>query len=284
MTALAPVSVDTPSGLATFLRAGPKTSRAVILLHGGGLDSAALSWRLLIPELARAYRVIAPNWPGYGGSAAFARPYTIADIGAWLMGVLDAVEIERASFLGISMGGGAALWAAVNRPARVDAIIPVGAYGVADRAPLHLLSFLLTRLPLNRVYYAMMRKHPQMLKRAVEGLFADPEKVTPALLSEVRGALADAGDGEAFTDFQRGEITPRRLRTVFTPNLNIVRTPALFIHGKSDPLVPLAAVEDAAEAMPNARLHVMDAGHWPMRERPHAFNETVLAFLDKVTA
>lgn len=282
MTLMAPRSVDLASGKATFLEAGSHTGRTVLLLHGGGLDGASLSWRFLMPALSPYYRVIAPNWPGYAGSAAFGRPYTIAEIGQWLMTLLDHMNMERVSMVGVSMGGGTALWSALNRPERVDAIVPVGTYGIADRAPYHMLSYLMTKVPLNALSYAVMRRYPSMLRRAVEAIFADPRKVTPEIVAEVQDVLASAGHGAPFSDFQSGEMTPTRLRTSFMPELSRVSCPSLFIHGKEDSLVPLEAVEAAVSSMKYASLEVMHAGHWPMREDPDAFNELVLSFLRNV--
>ncbi|MEM9724528.1 MAG: alpha/beta fold hydrolase [Pseudomonadota bacterium] len=272
--------VRVPAGDATYLEAGDGHARRVLLLHGGGLDGPALSWRLLIPELAERFHVIAPHWPGHGGSTPFGRPYTIADLGQWLMTLMDQLEIERAALSGVSMGGGAALWAALRRPERVDALIPVASYGVAARAPYHPLSYLLTKLPLNALAFAWMRRRPSALRAAVRALFADPTRVTPDLLSDVAAALEAAGGGAAFTHFQRGEMTPASLRTVFVDELAALAQPTLFIHGVRDALVPLTAAQAAADAAPNARLELLDAGHWPMREAPEAFNALVRAFLD----
>ena len=277
-------TVELPSGEATFLEAGIGNAKTILLLHGGGLDCASLSWRYLIPELSRDYHVIAPNWPGYAGTPGFGRPFTISDLGAWLITFLDTLDVHRASMVGISMGGGVALWSAIHHPKRVTALVPVGTFGVAERAPYHKLSYLLTKLPLNALTYALMRRYPKSLKRALEGLFADPKRVTPELVTEVAEVLRTAGNGAAFSQFQRGEMTVSRLRTVFDDDLKTVHHPTLFIHGRNDALVPLDAVKHAATLVQNARLEILDAGHWPMRERPIEFNKTVVSFLNSVHA
>ncbi|MGZ2259650.1 alpha/beta fold hydrolase [Roseobacter sp. A03A-229] len=279
MTLPTPSSIDLPHGRATFLEAGSQHDRTVLLLHGGGLDCASLSWRRLMPALSPHYRVIAPNWPGYADTIAFERPYTIKDIGQWLMTLMDHLEVEHASMVGISMGGGASLWSALNHPERVYAILPVGTYRVADRAPHHRLSYLLTKLPLNAVSYAIMRRHPSALRRALEAIISKPERVTDEIMAEVKDVLGSAGKGTPFSNFQRGEMTWSHLRTSFGSELSKVSCPSLFIHGRKDSLVPLAAVEAAVGSMQNASLEVMDAGHWPMREDPDTFNRLVLAFM-----
>ncbi|MEM1045264.1 MAG: alpha/beta hydrolase [Pseudomonadota bacterium] len=275
-------SVSLPSGNAVYLEAGSEHPETILLLHGGGLDCAHLSWQLLIPRLATTYHVVAPNWPGYGGSDAFGRSYTIGDLGQWLMAFLDHLEIQKASMVGISMGGGAALWSVINHPKRVTALVPVATFGVADRAPYHMFTFLLTKLPLNAMLFALLRRYPKLLRRSVEALFADPKRVTRELVSEVANVLETAGNGAAFTHFQRGETGATQLQSVFTAGLKEVSKPTLFIHGVNDALVPIAAVKAAAQSMKTARLEIMDAGHWPMREQPEQFNELVASFLNEV--
>ncbi len=251
-----------------------------MLLHGGGIDRATLSWRYLFPALAERRTVVAPNWPGCGGSAPFGRPYTIPDLGRWLMDLMDQLAIEKADMVGVSMGGGAALWTALRHPDRVGRLVPVGTYGIQRHAPYHPFSYLAARLPLNAVSYAVLRKSRRATHRALAAIFADRGKVTDDIVDEVRDVLTDGATASSFTGFQRGEIGPRRLRTVLAPELAKIGQPTLFIHGRADTLVPLGDVEAAAAAMPRAQVRVMEAGHWPMRECPAAFNTIVEGFLD----
>lgn len=262
-----------------YLAEGPENGPRVILLHGGGFDNASLSWSKLIPELAEHYRVLAPNWPGVGGSTAFGRPYAVRDLGEWLKAFLDALGVEKASFAGVSMGGGAALWMAANHAGRVEALIPVATHGVTPTVPYHFLSYLLMRLPVNAVTFAVLRRSRRALRGMMKSIFADPARLTPQIVDEAVEAIADAGAAQAFTHFQRGESTPTGVRTDFTARLPEMKQRTLFIHGTKDPLIPIASVERAAAAMPNARLQVLNAGHWPMREVPKEFNECVLDFL-----
>ena len=272
--------LDLPEGPATFRRSDRPGTAPVLLLHGGGLDRASLSWRHLFPVLAARRTVVAPDWPGYGGSTPFGRPYTIADLGRWLIGLMDRLDIDHADMVGVSMGGGAALWTAVNHPDRVGRLVPVATYGVQQTAPYHLLSYLAAHLPLNTLSYAVLRRSRWATRRALQAIFADPKSVAEQLVDEVQDVLTDGAVGKVFTQFQRGEIRLRRLRTVVTPDLGKVAQPTLFVHGKADTLVPLRDVRRAAERMPAADLKILEAGHWPMREAPAAFNAAVEAFLE----
>lgn len=267
------------TGLARYLEAGDPDRTKILLLHGGGLDCASLSWKHLLPRLAATHHVIAPNWPGYGGTTPFRSNYQIRHLGAWLIEFLDELRIKTAVFIGVSMGGGASLWTALNHPRRVEAIVPVGTYGVGKTGPYHFLSYLLTKLPLNVWSYGLMRSNPWMLRQALGSIFADPANVAAEILTEVRDLLDRPDVALAFSRFQRGEMTPSRLRTFLTPYLHSIQQPTLFVQGRHDTLVPLEAVQDAASRMPNAKLELMEAGHWPMREDPDRFNAIIMQFL-----
>lgn len=272
-------SIDVLGRRVTYERRGPDDAPPVVLLHGGGFDNALLSWRMLVPELAKEHLVIAPNWPGLSGSKPFDRHYTIDDLGQWLLALLDVLGIGKASFVGISMGGGAALWMATRHPERVDRLIPVGTYGVALQAPYHALTYWLLKLPLNAISYAIIGRSRFAMKATLRSIFANSARVTDEIVDEAMEAIQAAGSGRAFTNFQRGETLPNRLRTHFGDELARVLTPTLFIHGEKDPLIPAESARIAANAMPNGQIVVMDAGHWPMRERPDVFNALVKSFL-----
>src|SRR5512140_2516120 len=95
----------------------------VILLHGGGVDCAALSWGGFLPELAENYRVIAPDLPGYGETDRPDVPYSMNYYIQFLAGFLDQLGTPCATLAGISMGGGIALGFALSNPARVEKLV-----------------------------------------------------------------------------------------------------------------------------------------------------------------
>ncbi len=100
----------------------------VLLLHGGGVDSALISWNEIIPLLAERHRVIAPDLPGYGLSAKPKVDYTQEYYLDFLGKFLDALHLERASLAGLSLGGGLSLGFTLEHPQRVDKLILVDSY------------------------------------------------------------------------------------------------------------------------------------------------------------
>ena len=80
---------------------------ALLLIHGMAGSSA--TWRAVIPELAKRYRVVAPDLLGHGESAKPRGDYSLGAFAAWLRDLLDELGISRATVIGQSLGGGVAM-------------------------------------------------------------------------------------------------------------------------------------------------------------------------------
>ncbi|MCS6848913.1 MAG: alpha/beta hydrolase [Anaerolineae bacterium] len=265
-----------------YYRAGEGGS-PVILLHGGGLDSAMLSWKLAMPALAQAHCVFAPEMPGYGESDRPAHfDHAIESYGRILHGFMEALDIARASFAGVSMGGALTLHMGLAYPERVIKLVPVASYGLQRTAPAHLLSYLLTRtLLLTRLIYPALRNNRAWVRASLSRIFADPTRLTDDLVDSVCEEIRKPKTGEAFAAFQRRELLPDRLRTNYLARLGEIAAPTCFVHGDKDALVPVACAREAAARLPGASLRVMhNCGHWPQRERPEEFNAIVTEFLN----
>jgi pimeloyl-ACP methyl ester carboxylesterase len=100
----------------------------LVLLHGAGDN--ALDWRWVIPDLAAAHRVYAPDLPGSPDSARPAADYSPAFFERFAAGFLDALEIGPATFVGNSFGGLIALRLALAEPTRVTALVLVDSAGL----------------------------------------------------------------------------------------------------------------------------------------------------------
>src|SRR5215831_4218451 len=124
-----------------------ETGETVMLLHGGGLDSALLSWGKVTGPLSDHHRVFAPDLPGYGQSDHPTIQYTMDYYLTFLAHLLDDLHLERVSLVGLSLGGGAALGFALRYPERVEKLVLVAPYGILDKVSAHKLSYLYVHLP-----------------------------------------------------------------------------------------------------------------------------------------
>ena len=248
---------------------------AVILLHGGGVDSALLSWKLALPALAASHRVFAPEMPGYGKSdrpASF--QHTIQNYIALVLQCMDALHIDKAHFAGVSMGGAIAIGFTLAHPDRVLKLAPVSSYGLQHGVSSQALSYYMTRnTMLSDVTYAVLKRSRALAGASLKAIFADAKNITPDLVDDVFAEIKKAGTGNAFAQLQQHEVTRNGVRTNYMDRLGEIAAPTLFIHGEKDTLVPPADAQEAARRVPNARIEMMhNCGHWPQRERPDEFN------------
>lgn len=187
-------------------------------------------------------------------------PYTIDDMAADTVGLLDALGIERAHLVGASLGGMIAQVVAARYPARAASLVSIMSA---------------TGNPHPRVAFG----HPRAL-RAILSQPLDPGDVNRVVdhLVHVFGVIGSPGfaaDRKLLRDrlervARRGWYPAGTLRQLVAilasgdrrPLLARIAAPTLVIHGRDDPLVPLAAGEDTARAIRGARLEVIDGmGH-----------------------
>lgn len=109
-----------------YLSAG--TGPPLVLLHGAGDN--ALDWRWVMPTLAATHRVYAPDLPGSPDSARPAADYSSAFFERFVTAFADALGVERATFIGNSLGGLIALRLALSEPTRVNALVLVDSAGL----------------------------------------------------------------------------------------------------------------------------------------------------------
>ena len=137
------------------LTAGEANNAPVLLLHGGGYDSASLSYGKSMGPISKQHRVFAPDWPGYGRSDKPKTEYSTEYYVGILGRLMDALGLQRASLVGISMGGAISLGFSLRSPDRVERLVLVDSHGLGGEVPGGAASYLLVRLPLlNRLVWA----------------------------------------------------------------------------------------------------------------------------------
>jgi len=242
----------------------------LVLLHGGGLDSARLSWEPVWAEVTRRARVLAPDLPGYGGTPLGATPPTLEGYRDWLRALLDQAGWSSATIGGLSLGGGVALRTALDTPTYVEGLLLCAPYGVSPALPGGRAGYFAVHAPgATALTNAILRRSDPLVRRTLGTLTRRPGAVTDELVDQVRAVLADPAAGKAWSAFQRDEVRWSGPRTVFDTDLSRITTPAVLLSGERDTLVPPADVRAAAARIPAGRFEaVPDAGHWLVRDAP----------------
>jgi len=273
---------QTINGLRTHLLTAGDNGSPVLLLHGAGTDSARLSWGEVIGPLAESgHRVVTPDLPGYGDSDRPDIPYNTAFFIDYVGQLITALDLERPSIMGLSMGGAIALGVALRWPERVDCLVLVDSYGLQRKVAMQFISWLSVKTPgVMESTWALVRSSRSMARWSMTNIFHDPKAISDVLLDEILAEANKPYAGRAFTRHQRDDVFANGLRTVYLDRLGEIKAPTLIVHGGDDKAVPLACAEEAHRLMPGSTLHVIPgAGHWSQREKPQEFIQTVVKFL-----
>jgi pimeloyl-ACP methyl ester carboxylesterase len=263
------------------LRAGGR-GQPVLLLHGGGLDAAGLSFRKTIPALAEQHCVFAPDWPGFGLSDPMPLTWRVEECVDFVGKILDALGLRRASLVGLSMGGAFALGFTLRAPERVDRLVLVDSAGLGDGIPGGRLSYFTMRLPLfDELRWALFVGSRTLARRVLCAPLVNRKQVlSEEMLDEIIALAKRAGAGTAFRQLQRSEYQWRGLRTNYLHRLSEVKVPTLLVHGAEDRLVPAGWAERAHGLIKDSKLELIrGCGHLPPVEQPELFNRLIRNFL-----
>jgi pimeloyl-ACP methyl ester carboxylesterase len=249
--------------------------RPVVLVHGFMVSH--WTWRHVIPELAVDHDVIALDLLGFGESDRPAATDFRYDAPAQMevvLAALDALGVERAAFIGHSMGGAIALYTAARRPERVERLVVVNALVYPYRLP---LSGQLILLPyvgplLFRTLYTKSIVRGYM-KRSV---YRDPALVTEDWVDYVWERVNRPGGMDAAHASLRFCSDP----TVIARSVRAVRAPTLVVWGNDDRTFPAAHARRLVGDIAGAELVIVpECGHAPPEEKPAAVVAAVTPFL-----
>jgi pimeloyl-ACP methyl ester carboxylesterase len=242
---------------------------AIVLVPGGMIDSAALTWKYVLAGLAGERRVYVPELPGYGKSDKPDASYTTEYYTDFLIRFIERTGEQQVVLCGSSMAGAVVLGAAFSRPERVLALILSGGYGVQDRVPFHTVSYAVSRIPRIEDFFRwLFRARPFFIRLAFPVAVWNLRCITRELVEDAYTGVDDPRSLEAFRRWMLSDVLPRRTRTNFTDRLHRLTMPVLLLHGKHDLMMPVRYTQRAAGLLPNAELHLFNAGHLVPRECP----------------
>lgn len=252
----------------------------VVLVHGIG---ASLEyWRFTIGALARDNRVLAIDLPGCGFSERGPEVPTLEETTDLMIGFLDALDLERASFVGNSLGGLVCLETALRHPRRLDRLILSNSAGLG-----HEVSFFWRLVAVPFVGPALIELNRWLALREKINLFYHPQGSEPEMVARCKKWIARPDLTETIVGAARSGVDLRgqRPEIVRLARLGELSAPTLLVWGRDDWIIPPSHGEAARRLIPNARLAVIDrCGHCPQLERPDAFNELAVAFLAETAA
>jgi len=246
---------------------------SVMMLHGSGPGVTAwANWRLNMPDIAKTFRVIAPDIVGFGYTD---RPKDMRyDLDAWsdhALSILDALGIERAHVIGNSFGGGVALRLATRFPDRIDRLVLMGSAG---------LSF-----PLTEGLDCVWGYTPTVenMRRMMSYFAYDRSLINDDLIESRWRASLRQGVQDAYAALFP-EPRQRWIEALCTNEdlIRAIQMQTLIIHGRDDRVVPVDCSERLHQMIGPSQLHVFgQCGHWTQIEHRQRFNQLVVNFLSE---
>lgn len=242
----------------------------VVLIHG--MVNSSRHWRQVAERLADRYTVIAPDLVGHGDSATPRGDYSLGAHATVIRDLLAALGIERATFVGHSLGGGVAMVFFWQFPERVERLALVSSGGLGSEVSPLLRS---AALPGFRALIGLFAN------RGVIRLLQAGGKQAKAIARALR-PLETRGTRQAFVQTLRAVIDVHGQRVSANDRLYLLEdTPTLIAWGERDRTIPIEHGRAAHAALPHSRFVTLPgAAHFPHLEDP----EGLAAALDEFIA
>jgi len=258
-------------GVNVFYReAGPADAPAVVLLHG--FPSSSNMFRNLIPALADRYRVIAPDYPGFGHSDMPDRArfrYGFAHFADITDTLLTRLGVNRYALYVMDYGAPVGYRVALKHPERVTALViqngnayeeglkefwkPIKAYWASGQQAQRDVLRAGTTLEATRSQY-------------VDGV-ADRSRVDPSAWVQDQALLDRPGNVEIQLDLFYDYRTNLELYPQFQKFFRERQPPTLIVWGKNDVIFPADGARAYLKDLPRAELHLLDSGHFALEDR-----------------
>jgi pimeloyl-ACP methyl ester carboxylesterase len=291
----APATTSKPG----HMRAVPRIKRADVSLHGHrvyfniagrgpvvvlihGVAGRASQWDRIVQLLAETHTVVAPDLLGHGDSAKPRGDYSLGAHASGIRDLLVGLDIERASIVGHSLGGGIAMQFAYQFPERCErlGLVASGGLGGDVHALLRAATLPGSEFVLPLIAHPRVIDVASVVPRALGriGLRTRPDLTEMARAYQ---SLSNTEARSAFIHTLRAVIDPTGQRVNAADRLYLAsKMPSLIVWGCRDRIIPVEHAQPTHEGMPGSTLELFDdAGHFPHLDDPLRFARTLEAFL-----
>jgi 4,5:9,10-diseco-3-hydroxy-5,9,17-trioxoandrosta-1(10),2-diene-4-oate hydrolase len=255
---------------------------ALVMLHGGGPGATGWSnFKQNLPAFASRFRVLLIDQPQFGLSD---KPEPTEGFNVFaaraVRDLLDELEIERAHFLGNSLGGGTSLRFALDYPDRANRLVLMGPGGaclpVFSPEPSEGIKIL-------GRFLAPPGPSREKLEEFVRIMVYDQSLITEELIEERYKVASDPSVLKGLVNFLTtvmGTNPEQRLKAEMWREIEQIQQPTLITWGRDDRILPLDGAFFALHRMQDARLHVFPrCGHWAQLEHAREFERISIDFL-----
>ncbi len=269
-----------------YLEAGSKDAPTVVLLHG--YPSSSRMYVPLIPLLADRYHLIAADYPGFGQSEApppSRYRYTFDHLAETMGALLEQVEIGRYVLFMQDYGGPVGMRMALAHPGRVQALIVQNANAYHEGLGPKWAGI--------ARYWADPAAHPEQLDAFVSlegakqrhlGNSPNPERYDPDAWTEEFALLSRPGQHEIQAALLYDYRTNVAAYPAWQAWLRAYKPPLLVLWGRYDPSFIVPGALAYARDVPDAEIHILDAGHFALDEQADQVGQLTRDFLARRVA
>src|SRR5271156_4384009 len=252
----------TVDGVGIFYReAGPKAAPTIVLLHG--FPSSSREFDTLIPLLATRYHLIAPDFPGFGQSDAplpSSYAYTFDNLARTINDLLELLKIDKYTFYLHDYGGPVGFRISLAHPARLQVLIIQNANAYEEGLGAKWAGI--------AQYWADPKAYPEVFD-------------VPDTWPDEYAHLSRPGQREIQADLLYDYRTNVASYSAWQAWLREHKPPILVVWGRNDPSFNAPGAEAFKRDLPDAEIHLLDAGHFALDEKNDDIASLVLAFLAK---
>jgi len=259
------VAID---GLTLFYReAGDPTAPTLLLLHG--FPSSSHMFRALVPMLADAFHVVAPDLPGFGFSDAPPRAgfaYTFGRVADVIDRFTEEIRLDRYALYLFDYGAPIGFRLAARHPERITAVISQNGNAYVDGLsqgwnPIQ--AYWEHPTPSNRAALKAFLTPEATKQQYLHGV-SDPTLVAPESYALDSALLARPGNEEIQLDLFLDYQSNIALYPTFQEYLRTHRPPLLAVWGRNDPFFLPAGAEAFRRDQPDAEIHFFETGHFAL--------------------
>lgn len=268
-----------------YHREGPVGAPVLLLVHG--IAGNASTWDAALPLLARDHDVIALDLPGHGASDPPIGDYSTGAYACVLRDLLEVLEVDTATIVGHSLGGGVTMQFAYQFPELMQRMVLVDSGGLGREVSAIVRA---ASLPGSELVIPLLASSPVRFAGRLAGTALRAVGVSPSVDQRESGrslaGLADPETRRAFIGTVRSLMDVRGQRVSATNRLYLADAiPTMIVWGAHDTIIPVRHGHEAAEAMPSARFERFDeSGHFPHVDQPERFAELLREFVAESVA
>jgi pimeloyl-ACP methyl ester carboxylesterase len=253
---------------------------ALLLLHG--IASSSRTWRDVIPRLTDRFTVVAPDLMGHGQSEKPVGDYSLGAFATGIRDLLEVLDIDRASIVGQSFGGGVAMQLAYQHPERCERLVLVDSGGLGREVNwmLRFMTLPGSEYVMPGIFPGFVRDWGDSLLRAINNRGIRLGRI--AEMWSAYASLAEAENRQAFARTIKAVIDPGGQTISAMDRLYLASSmPTLIVWGERDDIIPVDHAYSAHEAVPGSRLVIIEGvGHFPQIEAPEQFVDALVDFID----